>query len=63
MFEDNIWEEDLAEIGPLSSKKRGVKCLLRAIGVFTKYAWVKKSLKDKKAKTVLFMVLLKTNLK
>ena len=51
-FKDNIWLADLAEMGSLSSKNRGVKYLLCVIDVFTKYAWVK-SLKDKKGKTVL----------
>ena len=36
----------------LSSKNKNVKYLLRVIGNFTKYAWVK-PLKDKKGKTVL----------
>ena len=36
----------------LSSKNKNVKCLLCAVDVFTKYAWVK-PLKDKKSKTVL----------
>ena len=36
----------------LSSNNKNVKYLLRAIDVFTKYAWVK-PLKDKKDKTVL----------
>ena len=36
----------------LSSNNKNVKYLLRAVDVFTKYAWVK-PLKDKKDKTVL----------
>ena len=36
----------------LSSNNKNVKYLLRAIDVFTKYAWVK-PLRDKKDKTVL----------
>ena len=43
---------DLAEMGSLSSKNRGVKCLLCVIDVFTKYPWVK-GFKGKKAKIVL----------
>ena len=43
---------DLAEMGSLSSKNRGVKCLLCVIDIFTKYPWVK-GFKDKKAKIVL----------
>ena len=50
-FKDNIWEADLAEMESLSSKNKNVKYLLRAIDVFTKYAWVK-PLKYKKGKTV-----------
>ena len=52
-FKENIWSADLAEMGPLSSKNRGVKkYLLFVIDVFLKYSWLK-LLKDKKAKTVL----------
>ena len=49
-----FWEQwdHLAEMGPLSSKNKNVKYLLRVTDVFTKYAWVK-PLKDKKDKTVL----------
>ena len=45
-------------MGSLSSHSRSAKYLLCVIDVFTKYAWVK-PLKDKKAKTDLFMFLLK----
>ena len=44
-FKDNIWAEDLTEIGSLPCKHRNVKHFLYVIGVFTKYAWVK-PLKD-----------------
>ena len=37
-FKGNIWVADLAEMGSLSSKNRGVKYLLCVIDVFTKYA-------------------------
>ena len=37
----------------LFSKTGSIKYLLYAIDVFTKYAWVKKLLKDKNGKTVL----------
>ena len=47
-FKENILAEDLAEMGSLSSKTRGVKHLLCVINVFTKYAWAK-SLVDKKS--------------
>ena len=39
----NIWVGGLDEIRSLSSKNWGVKYLLSAIDVFTKYAWVKLS--------------------
>ena len=48
---DNVWAKDLAEMGSLSFKNRDVKCLLRVIDVFTKYAWVK-PLNHKEASTV-----------
>ena len=48
-FNDNIWSADLAEMGSLSSKSRGVKYLFCVRDVFTKYTSVK-PLKDKKAK-------------
>ena len=59
-FKDNIWSAYLAEIESLSSKKQGVKYLFWVTDVFTKYAWVK-SLKDKKAKTVLHGLIEKVN--
>ena len=51
-FKDNIRAADLAEMGSLPSKNRGVKYLFCVIDVFTKYDWVK-PLKDKMGKTVL----------
>ena len=39
-FGDNIWAADLAEMWSLSSKNWGVKFLLCAIDVFTKYPWL-----------------------
>ena len=51
-FKDNIWAVDLALMGSLSSFNQSVQYLLCLIDIFTKYAWVK-TLKDKKAKTVL----------
>ena len=48
-FKDNIWAADLAEMGSLSSKNWGAKCLSCVINVFTKYSCIK-PLKDKKAK-------------
>ena len=56
IFKDNIWATDLAEMESLSSKNKNVKYLLCVIDVFTKYAWVK-TLRDKKGKTVLNVLL------
>ena len=47
-FKDNIWGEDLANIQSSSRKNKGIKYLLRAIDLFSKYAFVI-PLKDKKA--------------
>ena len=52
-FKDNIWAADSAEMESLSSENTNVKYLLYAVDVFTKYAWVKNLLKDKKGITVL----------
>ena len=49
---DNIWAADLAEMGWLSSKNRGVTYLLCVIYVFTKHSWIK-PLEDKNAKTAI----------
>ena len=52
-FKDSVLSADFADMGSLSSKKRGVKYLLCVIDVFTKYSWLK-PLEDKKAKTVFY---------
>ena len=57
---DNIWAADLAEMGWLSSKNRGVKYLLCVIDVFTKHSWIK-PLEDKNAKTVIHGFIGKVN--
>ena len=44
-------------MGSSSSQNQGVKYLSYVIDLFTKYVWVK-PLKDKKAKTVLKLVIL-----
>ena len=49
----NIWAANLAEIELLSSKNKNVKYLLCVINVFTKYAWVKPLIKDKKGRKLL----------
>ena len=46
-FRDNIWGVDLADKQSLSKYKKGIKYLLCAIDIFSKYAWVV-SLKDKR---------------
>ena len=46
-FRDNIWGVDLAEVQSLSKKNKGIKYLLCAIDLFSKYAFVI-PLKDKK---------------
>ena len=46
-FKDNIWGVDLADMQSLSRKNKGIKYLLWAIDLFSKYAFVI-PLKDKK---------------
>ena len=46
-FKDNIWGLDLADIQSLSRKNKGIKDLLCAIDLYSKYAFVI-PLKDKK---------------
>ena len=50
-FRDNIWGVDLADMQSLSRYIKGVKYLLSAIDLFSKYAWVV-SLKDKKGTSI-----------
>ena len=45
-FRDNIWGVDLADMQSLSKYNKGIKYLLCAIDIFSKYAWVV-PLKDK----------------
>ena len=40
VFRDNIWGVDLADIQSLSKYNKGIKYLLHAIDLFSKYAWV-----------------------
>ena len=47
-FRDNIWGFDLADIKSLSKYNKGIKYLLCAIDLFSKYAWVV-PLKNKRA--------------
>ena len=46
-FKDNIWGVDLADMQSLSKKNKNIKCLLCAIDLYSKYAFVV-PLKDKK---------------
>ena len=46
-FKDNIWGVDLVDMQSLSRKSKGIKYLLCAIDLFSKYAFVV-PLKDKK---------------
>ena len=46
-FKDNKWGVDLADMQSLSRKNKGIKYLLRAIDLYSKYAFVI-PLKDKK---------------
>ena len=39
-FRDNIWSVDLADMQLLSKYNKGIKYLLCAIDLFSKYAWV-----------------------
>ena len=39
-FRDNIWGVDLANIQSLNKYNKGIKYLLCAIDLFSKYAWV-----------------------
>ena len=50
-FKDNIWGVYLADMQSLSIYNKGIKYLLCAIDLFSKYAWVI-SLKDKKGTSI-----------
>ena len=50
-FRDNIWGVDLADMQSLSKYNKGIKYLLCAIDLFSKYEWVV-SLKDKGGITI-----------
>ena len=51
-FKDNIWGVDLADMQSLSKFNKGIKYLLCAIDLFSKYAWVI-PLKDKKGTSII----------
>ena len=50
-FRDNFWGADLADMQSLSKYHRGIRYLLCAIYLFSKYAWVA-PLKDKRGITI-----------
>ena len=50
-FKDNIWGVDLADMQSLSKFNKGIKYLLCAINLFSKYAWVI-PIKDKKGTSI-----------
>ena len=50
-FRDNIWGVDLADMQSLSKYNKGIKYLLCAIDLFSKYAWVI-PVKDKKGTSI-----------
>ena len=50
-FRDNIWGVDLADMQLLSKYNKGIKHLLCAVDLFSKYAWVI-PLKDKKGTSI-----------
>ena len=50
-FKDNIWGCDLADMQLISKYNKGIRYLLCAIDLFSKYAWVG-PLKDKKGTTI-----------
>ena len=50
-FRDNIWGVDLADMQSLSKYNKGIKYLLCAIDLFSKYAWVI-PIKDKKRTSI-----------
>ena len=51
LFKDNIWGVDLADMQLISKYNKGIRYLLCAIDLFSKYAFVV-SLKDKKGITI-----------
>ena len=50
-FRDNIWGVNLADMQWLSKYNKGIKYLLCAIDLFSKYAWVN-PIKDKKGTSI-----------
>ena len=52
-FRDNIWGVDLADMQSLSKYNKGIKYLLCAIDLFSKYVWVV-PIKDKKGVSIVY---------
>ena len=50
-FRDNIWGTDLADMKSLSKYNKGIKYLLRAIDLLSKYAWFV-PIKDQKGTSI-----------
>ena len=50
-FKDNIWGVDLDEMQSLSGYNKGIRYLLCAIDLFSKYAWVI-PMKDKNSTSI-----------
>ena len=50
-FRDNIWGVDLADMQSLSKYNKGIKYILCAIDLFSKYVWVI-PIKDKKGTSI-----------
>ena len=50
-FKDNVWGVDLADMQLIRKYNKGIRYLLCAINLFSKYAFVV-SLKDKKGSTI-----------
>ena len=50
-FKDNIWSANLADMQSIGKRNKGIRFLLCAINIFSKYALVV-PLKDKKGKTI-----------
>ena len=50
-FRDNIWVVDLADMQSLSKYNKGIKYLLCAIDLFSKYVWAI-PIKDKKGSSI-----------
>ena len=52
MFRDNIWGFDLTDMQSLTKYNKGIKCLLCAINLFSKYAWAL-PLKDRRGNSII----------